>query len=300
MSIRIIETGEIFNCDFEVITWKSLVQLTGSELPTEAPHNFEVIEQQNEELVILDYYYGFDTIYDKGDGYIQITNDTNTYYTYLLTDGNGFVTQMQVTTSDNGEGYLYQLGQGKQYKEPTLELFDADGAPLYKIADGELVETTDAEKRSVIDANYAEELKNAKVAKQAEISSTCEALIVKGVEINGESFAYELDDQNNILNNTNLALKTGLDVPYHADGKPCRLFTPNEIVSIYIAQEHNLTHNVTYNNQLKLYIDTLTTVEEVNAVQYGQELTGDYLSTYQLIMAQADALTQAFISGASA
>lgn len=299
MSIRIIETGEIFNCDFEVITWKSLVQLTGSELPTEAPHNFEIIEQQNEEIVILDYYYGFDTIYDKGNGYIQITNDTNTYYTYLLTDDNGFVTQMQVTTSDKSEGYLYQLGQGKQYKEPTLELFNADGAPLYKIAAGELVETTDAEKRSVIDANYAEELKNAKTAKQAEISSTCEALIVKGVEINGESFAYELDDQNNILNNTNLALQTGLDVPYHADGKPCRLFTPAEIVSIYIAQEHNLTHNVTYNNQLKLYVDTLTTVEEVEAVQYGQELTGDYLSTYQLIMAQADALTQAFVSGAS-
>lgn len=300
MSIRIIETGEIFNCDFEVITWKSLVQLTGSELPTEAPHNFEIIEQQDEEIVVLDYYYGFDTIYDKGDGYIQITNDTNTYYTYLLTDDNGFVTQMQVTASDKSEGYLYQLGQGKQYKEPTLELFDADGAPLYKIVDGELVETTDAEKRSVIDANYAEELKNAKIAKQAEISSTCEALIVKGVEINGESFAYELDDQNNILNNTNLALQTGLDVPYHADGKPCRLFTPTEIASIYIAQEHNLTHNITYNNQLKLYVDTLTTVEEVNAVQYGQELTGNYLSTYQLIMAQADALTQAFINGAKA
>lgn len=299
MSIRIIETGEVFNCDFEVLTWKSLIQFTGSELPTEAPHNFEVIEQQNEEIVVLDYYYGFDTIYDKGDGYIQITNDTNTYYTYLLTDDNGFVTQMQVTTSDKNEGYLYQLGQGKQYKEPTLELFNAEGAPLYKIAAGELVETTDAEKRSVIDANYAEELKNVKIAKQAEIASTCEALIVKGVEINGESFAYELDDQNNILNNTNLALQTGLDVPYHADGKPCRLFTPTEIVSIYIAQEHNLTHNVTYNNQLKLYVDTLTTVEEVEAVQYGQELTGDYLATYQLIMAQADALTQAFVGGAS-
>jgi hypothetical protein len=123
-------------------------------------------------------------------------------------------------------------------------------------------------------------------------------MIVKGIEINNENFTYELTDQNNILNNVNLVLQTGLDVPYHADGKPCRLFTPTEIISIYVAQEHNLTHNITYNNQLKLYVDTLTTVEEVESVQYGQELIDDYLLTYQLIMSQADALTQAFISGA--
>lgn len=295
MNIKIRDSKQTFNnIEVTIPIWRSIVQLSGDNLPTE-PKDFDVI---NEEGTIVDYFEGFNVVYDKGENYIQFTNDTNIYYNYLITDENGYIIRTEISTEKLDE-FLYQSGQGKQYKEPTLELFDADGVPLYKIADGELVETTDAEKRSVIDANYAEELKNAKIAKQAEISSTCEALIVKGVEINGESFAYELDDQNNILNNTNLALQTGLDVPYHAGGKPCRLFTPTEIVSIYIAQEHNLTHNVTYNNQLKLYVDTLTTVEEVNAVQYGQELTGDYLSTYQLIMAQADALTQAFVSGAS-
>lgn len=295
MNIKIRDSKQTFNnIEVTIPVWRSIVQLSGDNLPTE-PKDFDVI---NEEGAIVDYFEGFNVVYDKGENYIQFTNDTNIYYNYLITDENGYIIRIEISTEKLDE-FLHQSGQGKQYKEPTLELFDADGVPLYKIANGELVETTDAEKRSVIDANYAEELKNAKIAKQAEISSICEALIVKGVEINGESFAYELDDQNNILNNTNLALQTGLDVPYHAGGKPCRLFTPTEIVSIYIAQEHNLTHNVTYNNQLKLYVDTLTTVEEVNAVQYGQELTGDYLSTYQLIMAQADALTQAFVSGAS-
>ena len=294
MSIKFRNSEQIFDVTVTIIEWRTLIQLSGENLPTEID-DFDVL---NDEDIIIDYFEGFNVIYDSGDGYIQLTNDNNTYYDYLLTDDKGFVTQIQITTSNESEGYLYQSGQGKQYKELMLELFNADGAPLYKIAEGELVETTDAEKKSVIDANYAEEIKNAKIIKQAEISSICKALIEQGVEINGENFAYELDDQNNILNNTNLALQTGLDVPYHADGKPCRLFTPTEIVSIYIAQEHNLTHNVTYNNQLKLYVDTLTTVEDVNAVQYGQELTGDYLSTYQLIMAQADALTQAFVSRA--
>lgn len=292
--IKIRNSNKTYDAKVDIISWRSIIQLSGEKLPT-TPVDFDVL---NDEGTIVDYFEGFNVVYDKGENYIQFTNDTNIYYNYLITDENGYIIRTEISTEKLDE-FLYQSGQGKKYKEPTLELFDADGAPLYKIADGELVETTDAEKRSVIDANYAEELKNAKIAKQAEISSTCEALIVKGVEINGESFAYELDDQNNILNNTNLALQTGLDVPYHADGKPCRLFTSTEIVSIYIAQEHNLTHNVTYNNQLKLYVDTLTTVEEVNAVQYGQELTGDYLATYQLIMAQADALTQAFVSRAS-
>ena len=80
MSIRIIETGEIFNCDLKILSWKSLIELTGSELPTEAPNNFEVIEQQGEELVVVDYFYGFSVIYDKGaqDAYdALISNSEN-------------------------------------------------------------------------------------------------------------------------------------------------------------------------------------------------------------------------------
>ena len=46
-------------------------------------------------------------------------------------------------------------------------------------------------------------------------------------------------------------------------------------------------HHITYFNQLKLYVNTLETIEEVETVNYGDELTGEYLQTYNDAMAQA-------------
>ena len=85
-------------------------------------------------------------------------------------------------------------------------------------------------------------------------------------------------------------------VPYHADGESCRLYEPDEITSIYVLEETNLTHNITYHNQLKLYIQTLTTKAEIEEVKYGEtELTGEYLETYNMIMAQAQEVIKHFI-----
>lgn len=84
--------------------------------------------------------------------------------------------------------------------------------------------------------------------------------------------------------------------PYHADGESCRLYEPDEIASIYVLEETNLTHNTTYHNQLKLYIQTLTTKAEIEEVKYGEtELTGEYLETYNMIMAQAQEVIRHFI-----
>ena len=293
--IKFRDSNKTYNLKLEMISWRSIIQLSGDELPIEFS-DFDVL---NEDGVIVDYFEGFNVVYDSGDGYVQLTNDNNTYYNYLVFDENNYVINTNVSTVQRDDAYLYQSGQGKMYKHFSMNLTNEDGFPLYKIEDNKLVETSENERNAYHEEKLKEQVNIAKANKIFECNNICNQMIVKGIEINSENFTYELTDQNNILNNVNLVLQTKLDVPYHADGKPCRLFTPAEIVSIYIAQEHNLTHHITYNNQLKLYIDTLTTVEEVEAVQYSQDLTGDYLATYQLIMAQADALTQAFISGAS-
>ena len=49
-------------------------------------------------------------------------------------------------------------------------------------------------------------------------------------------------------------------------------------------QEINVTSNTTYLNQLKAYVYTLTDIKDVQAVQYGQELTGEYLENFNSIM----------------
>lgn len=137
--------------------------------------------------------------------------------------------------------------------------------------------------------------------KTNELSYICENQIVNGVdvEIDGtiEHFSYKLEDQNEIAALFDLALKTGMSVPYHSDNNSCKLYTPEQVASLYIAQQTNTTHHKTYFNQMKMYIQTLIDTEVINAITYGDELTGEYLENYNTIMAQAAAIIQKVLEG---
>lgn len=53
----------------------------------------------------------------------------------------------------------------------------------------------------------------------------------------------------------------------------------------------NLMKNQTYFNQLKLYINSITDVNEldtVNGIYYGTKLQSEYLDTYNKIIAQSE------------
>jgi hypothetical protein len=141
----------------------------------------------------------------------------------------------------------------------------------------------------------AKDLADVKEMKEAEISAACAAAIVAGVDVNGSHYSYAMTDQNNISNLMSLAQQTGLDIPYHADGENCRLYTKEEIAAIYIAAEMNVTGQVTYNNQMKQYIETLEDIDAVKAIEFGTPLTGQYLETYNTMMAQAEEIIRHII-----
>ena len=65
------------------------------------------------------------------------------------------------------------------------------------------------------------------------------------------------------------------------------MYQSPEIVAIYQTLSGLKTHHLTYYNQLRKYVNSLTTAEKVYAVEYGQELTGEYLAKYNELMAQA-------------
>ena len=142
-------------------------------------------------------------------------------------------------------------------------------------------------------------LEEIKAQKIAELSTICNQNIIHGVtmEIDGEQklFSYKTEDQSNLLNALQLARATKMSMPYHADGCNCRLFTPEEITQLYILEMTNLTHNQTYMNQLKMYIESLDDKLAVEAVLYGNELTGKYLETYNMIMEQSKLVIQKFL-----
>jgi hypothetical protein len=138
---------------------------------------------------------------------------------------------------------------------------------------------------------YTPTLEEVQSSKITNLSHTCNKQIVNGVELllneGREHFSYAEEDQTNIKELFDLALQTNLPLYYHSDGKSCRLYTVDEIVQLYTSAAMNKMHHITYFNQLKMYIKSLEDIESVETIEYGHELIGEYLTTYNDAMAQA-------------
>ena len=135
--------------------------------------------------------------------------------------------------------------------------------------------------------------------KISELSSACESAIYRGVDLNEKHYSYTLQDQSNLENAINISSQTGLDVPYHADGESCALYSLTQLQEIYVAEQVNLTKHQTYFNQMKQYIlDTFTDInmiDELDEITYGTELTGRYLDSYNNIIEQSTLIVQTFL-----
>lgn len=299
MKIRFRESEEVFNVDVSIVEWRTVIELRGDDLPTDFSQDFDVL---NDEDVIVDYFEGFYVVYDSGEGYVQLTDDTNTYYDYLVADSEGYVVSTYVSTEEvtNGD-YLYQSGQGKQFKHFVFDAHDESGIIVFKIVDGKLVEIMDDEKQELYAQLEAQNLESAKAAKVIECSQICANLIESGVDVDidgqVEHFSYTKDeDQINLFELFTLSSQTNVPMNYHPDGGSCKTYTTEQIIAIYATASTNKNHHTTYFNQLRDYINALTSIEEVQSVVYGQELTGEYLETYNSSMAQAQLVLETLLA----
>lgn len=136
-------------------------------------------------------------------------------------------------------------------------------------------------------------------AKLSEISNACNAVIVNGVDIKfGEEnvhFNLSIEDQSNINNLFRVVELGGTEFPYQADGGVCRIYTAAEIAAIYIAAQTLITTQTTYHNELKQYVQTLTSAEEVSVIQYGMTLPEPYLTEMNEKLAVAQQQMQAIV-----
>jgi len=182
----------------------------------------------------------------------------NEFNDSIMADYSDYKT-IYVESTDNA----YYLSTGDKYVEPTPE----NPEPAEPI-----IET----------------LENIKTNKISELNTICNKMITSGVdvEIDGktEHFSYTLEDQANIDDIGEMAKTTKLGQSWHCDGGSCRIYALEDVIKLYMAQKMNKAHHITYTNQLKLYVSSLTTKEEVESVTYGQDLTGEYLDTYNLNM----------------
>ncbi len=141
---------------------------------------------------------------------------------------------------------------------------------------------------------YVPTLDDIKSQKVNELSHVCSQLITGGVSIDidgiTEHFSYKDEDQVNIKEIFDLAVQTNVPMYYHSDGNSCKLYTVDQIIALYTTTTTNKMHHQTYFNQLKLFILAQKNKEEVENINYGDELTGMYLNTYNEAMTQAQVL----------
>ncbi len=140
--------------------------------------------------------------------------------------------------------------------------------------------------------------------KAAELSAACEQAIFAGLDIQlpggeTEHFDYSERDQINIKEMFDAVQLGATQFPYQSEDGSCRVYAAEEILTIYATLAGHKTGQLTYYHQLKEYINTLETAGEIEAVTYGQPLTGAYLEHYTQMMAVAQEQMGLILAGGS-
>ena len=255
--------------------------------------NKDKIKFINEEENIIDAY-----LYCLANNLVQIKFDENERPSdkILLS---GFEVLNENTLKNQSSDYYHNYKTiYREIDENTIILSNDESIYYEGDSEGGYV---DIDSDSTLIEGYVPTLEESKEIKINALSKICNQSIVNGVDVNIdgeiEHFSYKDEDQVNIKEIFDLAMQTQVPLYYHADGKSCKKYTVEQIVNIYATNATNKMHHITYFNQLKLYVESLESKDEVNVVEYGDELTGDYLATYNEAMAQAKLGMETLLGG---
>lgn len=143
---------------------------------------------------------------------------------------------------------------------------------------------------------------SAKNDKIAEIKKDCEEYIYAGTDVtyadnSVEHFTYNLADQSNISEMFTAIMAGATEYPYHADGEICKIYSKEQIVTIYGTLSLFKTEATTYHNSLKAQVNAMTDADVIAAVKFKEtELTGEYLENYAAMMASAQTQLNAVLA----
>lgn len=117
----------------------------------------------------------------------------------------------------------------------------------------------------------------------ARMSDECNAIIINGFDMildDNEQHHFSLKTEDQLkIQALGLKAKSGETVlPYHADGEPCRFFSVQEILSLNTQMESIIEYQTTYFNSLRDYINSLSSAEDLKAVEYGMPIPTEFQS----------------------
>ena len=141
-----------------------------------------------------------------------------------------------------------------------------------------------------------------KAEKIVEIKQSCESYIYAGADVSlpdntVEHFSYTLADQSNISEMFTAVMAGATEYPYHADGEICKIYSKEQIITIYGTLSLFKTEATTYHNSLKAQVNAMTDADAITAVKFKEtELTDEYLENYASMMASAKAQLEAILA----
>lgn len=115
-----------------------------------------------------------------------------------------------------------------------------------------------------------------KAEKIAQMSAACNEVITSGIQMGDYHYSLNIEDQINMMSLQASVIAGEPYVPYHADGEDCRFYSAEEFLSISRVATHWKIYHESYFNSLRIYIQAMTTIREVEAVQYGISIPEEY------------------------
>lgn len=117
--------------------------------------------------------------------------------------------------------------------------------------------------------------------KSAEFNYFCSKSISQGIDVTMtdgtvEHFSLSTVDQLNINRNITNALMGMKELEYHADGRPQKVYSVEDMNRIYSTMQAKINSETTYRNNLREWIQKLKDFEEIRKIQYGDEIPEEY------------------------
>lgn len=202
------------------------------------------------------------------------------------------ITKKEIQNPDLTKGFLYEgtIVTGKT--EPKTIIMNGsvtsdrlEGLREYKPAE-DIVEACryyHTYTEEDIQQARSEKLASLKFAKDSSIQNGADVTLSDGTK---KHFNYTISNQTDISTMFN-AVMLGMDSYIYHSGDGCDIYGKEDIMQIHSTLSSLKTKEETYYGQLTKYVNTLTTVPEIQNVTYGMELTGTYLEEYNRLLAYA-------------
>lgn len=130
------------------------------------------------------------------------------------------------------------------------------------------------------------DVEQVRTAKKAEIGLACSAAIYAGIDVGGAHYSLTEHDQTELMAQFQTVKEGTAEVPYHADGELCRMYTAEEFTALTQAATAHVFYHRTYCNHLNAWIKRAG-LDEIPAIVYGADLPADLAASMAALIEKA-------------